>query len=194
MMFDKNSLWHALQQIEAQRSQMNDAAKLVETYLAQQDAAIQRGINSLQPAWEQMSLLAKLAFRHFREAYPPNWPDDLELEWIKLEQISEKEGIPVFYVPRAEIVVELLEAADLKERMSIIERRSDDIAQDCAETLSLQVDDQLTDRSNLALKATRAFLEGHHESAQALATAVCDSYLQTYLTGRYKDIDRKSVV
>jgi len=189
MVPDTNEILRMMKQIETQRAKMNQAWSIYENSVAKQVHDIRANMErTLRPIWSSLSGIAETVDRIFREAYPPNWPTELELDWEKFEQISETEGIPIFYVPRAEVVIKILDADDFKDRMSIINDHSKDIGQDCLDALSLSVNEQLKDRTLLARKAARAFLEGHYEAAQTLAVAICDSYLKTYLKGQYKDI------
>jgi len=49
-----------------------------------------------------------------RESLPPNWPDDIDLD--KVRTIVQDEGLPLVWVPRAEIMTELLAAPDRTAR------------------------------------------------------------------------------
>ncbi len=146
---------------------------------------------TITPIWSRVSSIAQTAFKAFQDAYPPNWPEGVELDLMKLEQISEYEGIPIFYVPRAEIVTDLLGATSINDRFSILEEKALDIGQDCLEALSVPVIPELQDRAILATKSAEALIGGYHEAAQALAVVVCDSYLKTYLKGAYTKMQKK---
>lgn len=115
---------------------------------------------------------------------PSNWPRGMLTRLDEVDAILEDEGIPLVHVPRAAIVTELLDAATPKDRLAVVTDRCDDIAADCdavlaAGSYSTELDGQLP----LARSAVAAFLAGHHESAQALAVNVCDTYLKTHMKG-----------
>lgn len=129
--------------------------------------------------------LGEFATRMVRRSYPPNWPDDVDLDIARLEEIIQVDGIAVFYVPRASIVTELLDAADAQVRMKIVDERGVEIAEDCLAALPELAHEEIQDSAVLVRKAVECFIDGHHEAAQALAVVVCDSYLKKYLNTRY---------
>jgi hypothetical protein len=109
--------------------------------------------------------------------FPSNWPHRLP-DMTRIEQIIEKDGIPVVHVPRSEIVQAIMDAADYDARVRILEERADDIASDCEEALARDYDAALEKQLPLAQKAVAAYQAGHFEAAQALAVSVCDTYLK----------------
>lgn len=142
---------------------------------------------ALQPAWDTVSKTADHVLKVVRASYPPNWPAEFDLNFAKLQEIAEREGIPISYIPRGNIVREIMAAQDQASRLGVIEDRSEEIAEDCRLALDVTVHQDVADRAVLARKAVDAFIAGHHEPAQALAVVVCDSYLKTHLTsGAYK--------
>ncbi|WP_407107257.1 hypothetical protein [Rhodococcus aetherivorans] len=184
-----NDLARLLQQIEQNRHSVNQAFALADNQVARQFEQIQTNLTkTLAPVWSGVSQLVETANRIIRDAYPPNWPEGLRLDLEKLEQIAQVEGIPLFYVPRAEIVTALLDASDFEARLAIVDQYTDEIGQDCRDAMRAPVHEPLQDRTILANKAVEAFIAGHYESAQALAVVVCDSYLKTHVTGRYKEM------
>ncbi|KXX61075.1 hypothetical protein AZG88_34830 [Rhodococcus sp. LB1] len=76
-----------------------------------------------------------------------------------------------------------MEAPDFEARLKIVGDRSDEIAEDCRDALKEPVHELIEDRAILVRQAVNAFIDGHHEAAQALAVVVCDSYLKTHFDG-----------
>jgi hypothetical protein len=85
--------------------------------------------------------------------------------------ISLDEGIPLSWVPRTEIVVDLLEAPDADERAAILEKRCDDIIDDCEAALGV-VTNEWTVQCRAAIRAVRLDLGG---PAQSHASNIVDS-------------------
>ncbi|KDQ01603.1 hypothetical protein EN35_20415 [Rhodococcus qingshengii] len=132
-----------------------------------------------------LSKIAEFAAATLRRAYPPNWPTDIGLDLDKLVEIAQVDGIAIFYVPRAAIVTDLVNATDTEARMTIVEQRRDEIAADCLRALPKLGHEEIGDGAVLTRSAVDASLAGHHEAAQALAVVVCDSYLKKFLDKGY---------
>lgn len=121
-----------------------------------------------------------------RNAQPSNWPEDAYRSYETIKEVLETDGIPIVHVPRAEIVAQLFGETSFDDRMRIIEDRADDIAHDCGAALPGKFHSEIEKQGPLALEAIESYVAGRYASAQALAVAVCDTYLKTYLGGRYK--------
>lgn len=88
------------------------------------------------------------------------------------------EGLPLVWVPRGEIVVELIAASDAEGRWVILAERAPDIVDDCATvTASVTLTPLLEYRERLE-EAIAAHRDGHVAAAQALAAVVFTSLLQ----------------
>lgn len=176
--------------------QYANARPQIEQFMNQYDNEIGKHLDQIRknisevlaPAMPGLTQIAEMATAMVRDARPPNWSEDVGLDLAKLKQVTEVEGIPLVYVPRAEIVVALLGAADFEGRLSILDDRYEDICSDCRTALKNPVDSQVADRAQLVLNAIDAFEDGHYEAAQALAVVVTDSYLKTHVSGRYKEM------
>lgn len=108
-----------------------------------------------------------------REWLPPNWPYGLDPDLAF--SVIQDEGIPLVWVPRADIVSELLDAADREERLKVLVSRADEVAEDCAAALSEVTNSELVNQVPLARRAVAAYAAGHHEAAQALAVVVVET-------------------
>lgn len=104
-------------------------------------------------------------------ARPRNWWG-LALPPVRLLDIAEREGIPLAWVPRAELVRELADAPDSQSRRHIVLSHRDALIDDVDEVLDECTDRWLEDDTELARKAVAAFRAGHHEAAMALAVAL----------------------
>jgi hypothetical protein len=114
-----------------------------------------------------------------RAGAPPNWQfgDD----WPSLTVISdmvERDGIPLAWVPRGEIVVGLVRAEGIEARRAILADREADIIQDCFTCLDDVDAPELTEFVASVREAARAFQDQHAKPAQALATVVLDATLR----------------
>lgn len=133
---------------------------------------------SLEPAMEGLREAARNAHHQILAAYPPNWPATLTLDLHLIDEIGTVDGIPIVYVPRAEIVEELIVATTSQKRFEVIDARGDDIVEDCDKALSAATHADLNDGPDLTMAAIKAYRDGHYEAAQTLAVAVCDTYLK----------------
>ncbi|WP_155957161.1 hypothetical protein [Rhodococcus sp. UNC23MFCrub1.1] len=116
--------------------------------------------------------------------FPANWPKerpDLDL----VCQIVEDEGIPLVYVPRANVVVELVDAADRDERVAILLDRTRAILDDCDEALHDTLGDEVEGQRGLLQNAVTALRDGHGDAAQALAVNVCDTLIGEHIDERH---------
>jgi hypothetical protein len=181
-----------------------ESMKRLNDQMLDQTQAMQRMVGStLAPAIEKWSLqLPKIdvswieqirpiledARRAFVEALPPNWQnipfDDLRV----VLQLVEETGYCLVWLPREEIVREVI-AADSTDIASVLLGRRNDVLDDAVALLSEVTAAEYTLEREAALAAISAFREGHAEAAQALASSVFTSTLHNaFATGRTKVI------
>jgi hypothetical protein len=115
------------------------------------------------------------------ERLPPNWPDDIDL--ANVEAVIQEDGLPIVWVPRAEIVTRLLAAPDRAARVEVLLAHEQEITADCRTMLATISHDTLSGQLPLAVKALDAFEAGHHEAAQALAVTVTETAVTDALGG-----------
>jgi len=89
-----------------------------------------------------------------------------------LLRAARSEGLPLSWVPRSEIIVELDGCADDKARLHVLESRRGLILQDCEDTLGECTDEWVIDDVTLARRALEAIRAGHDEAGMALAVAL----------------------
>ncbi len=121
--------------------------------------------------------------RPLRERLPPNWPGDIDLGQV--QAVIQDDGLPLVWVPRAEIVTSLLAAPDRAARVEVLLAHEQEITADCRTVLGSVSHETLSGQLPLAVKALEAFEAGHHEAAQALAAAVTETAV-THALGDYK--------
>jgi hypothetical protein len=88
------------------------------------------------------------------------------------------EGIPLAWVPRAEIVVDLTAAPDAGTRDTILVARMPEIVEDCRQRLAEVLEADLQHLNGLAGDALRALEQANPTAAQALAANVFDTLLR----------------
>ena len=132
-------------------------------------------------------LLERLARR-----FPANWPADRpDLDVVS--QIVESEGIPLAYVPRDEVVIELTCAANRDARVEVLLDRTLTILDDCDQALAAALSSEVGGQRSLLQSAVGALRGGHGEAAQALAVNVCDTLIGAHIDyghGRAKNLCR----
>ena len=128
--------------------------------------------------------------QRLRESLPPNWPESGGMFDLGLEIIRD-EGVPLVWVPRKEIIAELLEAPDRDSRLGILLARKVEVTEDCRGVL-----EDVTSfgaQATLLRRAVDALEAGHDEAAQALAVVVTETAV-TRSIGGYKKVKKKVVV
>lgn len=97
-------------------------------------AAIQPQIDftaSMQPIFEMLRAIDWDALSR-RQLLPHNWPDDIEEKLPALVEMVNTDGIPAAWVPRDEVLEELLTAETGSSRSRVLLERRDLILEDCA--------------------------------------------------------------
>ena len=135
-------------------------------------------------------LLGEWATELRKRWWPPNWPTDTP-DFDVLNEILNEDGIPLVWVPRAEIVEQLLSATDRAERISILTQQRDAVIIDCRETASALGHERIASAKPLVLAAISALAGEHHEAAQALSVVVAESALKVALAKSYSKISHE---
>jgi hypothetical protein len=123
---------------------------------------------------EQMRPIFERLRRAWEDALPSNW-EGFEVEEVTaaVERI-ENTGYCLVWLPRLEIVREVL-AADEGATKNVLLARRDDVLVDAATVLADVTDPDLALERDAASAAIRSFQDGHWMSAQALASSVFTS-------------------
>lgn len=113
-------------------------------------------------------ITARIYPENLRELRPP-------LE--DLETLLVDEGIPLMWVPGAEIAEVLLAESDAPSRRRVMRQRWKGIVTDCESVINKADHPELRDAQLFALDCVRALREGHSSAAQALAANLLDSLM-----------------
>jgi hypothetical protein len=127
-----------------------------------------------------------LMLEQLRETQPPNWSDDIDLEQVLA--VIQEDGLPLVWLPRAEIIAEVLDAPNRAARVEVLLRHADELIVDCREVLAAVRHETLTGQLPLAGRAVDALEAGHHEAAQALAVVVTETAVARAIRGKYEDV------
>ncbi len=140
-------------------------------------ARIREQIDALLPRIDTAALLR--AAERLQEFLPTNWPRSTRFRL--LSEIAKDDGIPVVWVPRAEVLTDLAAAPDRAARVAILLGRVPDILDDCRRVLTEVTDADLLVRVPQALEAVDALQTGLAGAAQTLAVAVAESLLTEHV-------------
>lgn len=137
------------------------------------------------------SVTAGLAemLERLRESLPPNWPEDVDID--KLSEVIQDEGIPLVWVPPADLITAILAAQNRSERVEILKVNTIQILEDCHRVLDDVVHESLSGQAALARTALKAAESGHAEAAQALAVVITETAIARSIGGSYSDIKKK---
>ncbi|MGS2620189.1 hypothetical protein ACVCAH_37900 [Micromonospora sp. LZ34] len=102
--------------------------------------------------------------------------------------LVQDEGIPLVWVPRKEIVRQVLQSANRDERIKVLLAHRDDVIQDCQDVLAKVSDGELVSQFPLAASAVDAFADGHDEAAQSLAVVVTETVVSRTIDRDYKKV------
>jgi hypothetical protein len=115
-------------------------------------------------AWTQRVREAVLA------AQPPNWRR-LKLADVETAfSLMVEHGLNIAWVPRGEVVRELLSATDVAARDAVLIARETELIEDVERALDAIELGELAGPVDALREAVAAFRDGHHRAAQALAT------------------------
>ena len=105
--------------------------------------------------------------------WPPNWPQDVDRH--AMQALLNDEGLPLVWVPRAEIVMEVLAAGSREERVAVLVARRAQVTEDCRAVLADIDHPRLMTQRRLLTAAVDALAAGHDEAAQSLAVLVVET-------------------
>jgi hypothetical protein len=139
-----------------------------------------------QPPWlrgvgEQLARFNKDWIERLKRSYPANWRDLTRQEIDAAVELMLDPGLSLAWVPRTEILRELLAAESDKGRASVLEARSADIVTDVERVFDEVTLPQLAMTIDYAKKAVAAHKDGHSEAALALAAATLSNIVHDYM-------------
>jgi len=143
------------------------------------------------PEWlEQTSRWNEQARKMLLAAYPPNWRH-LELEEVVAAfDVMIEHGLNVAWVPRASIVRELIGAADVAGRDTVLIDREKEILDDVEASLSETTSSELVGSVDALREAVESCRDGRHRASQALATVTLGAIVHDTL-GELKFADAR---
>jgi hypothetical protein len=109
--------------------------------------------------------------------------DDLDA----VARIALEDGLPLVWIPRAEIVDELTGAATPEDRLRILSDHSKEVLDDC-EAVLRPISHEWSDQCGSAIEALRA---GHHGPAQSHAGGIIDSIVLAVLGGNGRQVAKQ---
>lgn len=157
-----------------------DFSGFTEAFAAQQKAL-----------WEQLAPALE-ALGNFR--YPANLRPVERITPERVQAVALVDGIALYGVPRTAIAQALIDADGAEDRRAILEDRWPEISVDCRLLVETIEHEPLLDCARLAVAATVALDEGHHEAAQALAASVVDAILRAHVPDYKKLLPKKNGV
>ena len=114
----------------------------------------------------------------------PYWRADID----KIISIIQNDGLPLVWVPRAQIVTEVLAASGPAARVRVLIDHANEVVEDCDIVLGAVTHSSLAGQVPLAKRAVDAFSSGHHEAAQALAVVVTETAVARAISDKYKKV------
>jgi len=99
----------------------------------------------------------------------PNWRGLGSVPVDSLLAIAEDDGIPVAWVPPADVLMELLAVRGHEARLDVLSRFEDTVLSACEEEIAGCGDESMSEDVALAWRVVEAFRAGHREAAACLA-------------------------
>jgi len=127
-----------------------------------------------------------------RQRLPQNWPAELNSKLWATRSIIEAEGIPLVYVPRADVVGLVFAAASRDERVRVLLAHEGEILDDCDEALAVDLHASVEAQVPLVRQAVAAYRSGHVAASQALSVVVCDTLIRANVAPRYPSAKAQS--
>jgi hypothetical protein len=164
-------------------------------------AKLQRDLQRLAFPVEQMAKLqrdlqrtvidaAKQFHEHWTRAMPANWRGLSGTQVGALVELMGRTGLGLAWVPRQEIVVEILDAPNDQARFRILTVREPEVVADLQQALDDVAADQLSELKAAASEAHRAHVDGYHSPAQALAAAALTDLIENHLGSQLSKLRR----
>jgi hypothetical protein len=108
----------------------------------------------------------------------PNWPDDIR-DPRELAALIEETGWPLVWLPRADVIREMLAVDELSDRHTVLLARQDDVIEDVLAQVAAVADPVLTRFAPKVSEAADALRAGYACASQALSAAVLSDLLVT---------------
>jgi hypothetical protein len=130
------------------------------------------------PHWQQTMAGLRALSESMLRYWPDNWEGVDTSDIGTALRIAKDEGLPLVWVPRAELVQELLAVPDAAARRALLETHVDDIVSDCAEVTDREYHSELVAYADRLQDVVEAHRAGLHAPGQSLAAVVVTALLQ----------------
>lgn len=124
-----------------------------------------------------------------RRHRPPNWPTGIDLD--RMAEVVQDDGLPLVWVPRREVVQQVLDADDRDARVAVLLAHVPELVEDCREVLTGVDHEMLVGQALLAGRAVDALADGNHQAAQALAVVVTETAVARSLSDKYAKVKQQ---
>ncbi|HEY9326718.1 MAG TPA: hypothetical protein VIS09_00510 [Streptomyces sp.] len=124
------------------------------------------------------ALLGRL--KDIAAGYLPGNLQGLRLDWHRVLDISEEDGISLAWAPRQEIVEELIGLDSRESREALLLKQQDEVLDDVSSSLAIVMHPALVELADLLGKAADAVRAGHTEAAQALIANVLETTMKNH--------------
>lgn len=106
---------------------------------------------------------------------------------VEYENCTERDGIPIIWLPRPDVVNLLIAAADRETRVAILLDPESEILEDCKAIASEISHPELQALADLVMQAQRAHASGFSAAAQTLGVVLCEAAINGLLgEGRFE--------
>lgn len=133
--------------------------------------------------------LAGINWEKLREAFKRQWPSNLRSvgDLVVVAKLALDEGLPLAWIPRPEILDELVSSSTSEDRIRILDTHASDVIDDCEVALN-GITHEWADQCR---SAARAFGLGLEAPAQSHASNIIDSIVLTILGQNGRDHAKK---
>jgi hypothetical protein len=133
------------------------------------------------PAWWRLLEQFEGAYEQWAESLPHNWRNLAMPELEAVARTMESTGWVLAWVPREEVLRELIDAQDRRDAIGRLLTHQDDVLDDLKKELGEVTDPSLTDPSVALHQGVRSYEWGHAFPAQAIAAIVLTSLITQQL-------------
>jgi hypothetical protein len=133
------------------------------------------------PAWWRLLEQFEGAYEQWAESLPHNWRNLAMPELEAVARTMESTGWVLAWVPREEVLRELIDAQDRRDAIGRLLTHQDDVLDDLKKELGEVTDASLTDPSVALHQGVRSYEWGHAFPAQAIAAIVLTSLITQQL-------------
>ncbi|EPR77451.1 hypothetical protein ADILRU_0150 [Leifsonia rubra CMS 76R] len=113
-----------------------------------------------------------------RTLVPANWPTEFEEYLPMIQEALNAEGLPLAWVPRREVFLQLVVAATAEERLEILREHRNEVLEDCAVIVENVEDDFIAAQIPLARDVIAACREGHWRVAAVSAVVIVHAVVE----------------